>query len=76
MLRRKSSLQQETLKRFIGQEEEILVEGLSRRSSLAVSGKGRHAVSVTVEGGEQDIEQILKCRITGLKNNTLTGERL
>ena len=69
-------LQQETLKRFIGQEEEILVEGLSRRSSLAVSGKGRHAVSVTVEGGEQDIGQILKCRITGLKNNTLTGERL
>ena len=70
------SLQQETLKRFIGQEEEILVEGLSRRSSLAVSGKGRHAVSVTVEGSEQDIGQILKCRITGLKNNTLTGERL
>ena len=69
-------LQQETLKRFIGQEEEILVEGLSRRSSLAVSGKGRHAVSVTVEGSEQDIGQILKCRITGLKNNTLTGERL
>ena len=33
-------------------------------------------VNLTVEGGEQDIEQILKCRITGLKNNTLTGERL
>jgi tRNA-2-methylthio-N6-dimethylallyladenosine synthase len=70
------SLQQETLKRFIGQEEEILVEGLSRRSRLAVSGKGRHAVSVTVDGTEQDIGQILKCRITNLKNNTLTGERI
>ena len=69
-------LQQETLKRFIGQEEEILVEGLSRRSSQAVSGKGRHAVSVTMEGTESDIGQILKCRITNLKNNTLTGERI
>ena len=69
-------LQQETLKRFIGQEEEILVEGLSRRSRLAVSGKGRHAVSVTVEGTEQDIGQIMKCRITNLKNNTLAGERI
>ena len=70
------NLQQETLKRFIGTEEEILVEGLSRRSKLAVSGKGRHAVSVTVEGSEQDIGQIVKGRITGLKNNTLTGERI
>ena len=70
------SLQQETLKRFIGQEEEILVEGLSRRSKLAVSGKGRHAVSVTVDGSEQDIGKILKCRIVNLKNNTLTGERI
>ena len=69
-------LQQETLKRFIGQEEEILVEGLSRRSAKAVSGKGRHAVSVTVDGDERDIGQILKCRVTGLKNNTLTGERI
>ena len=70
------SLQQETLKRFIGQEEESLVEGLSRRSRQAVSGKGRHAVSVTVEGSEADIGQILKCRIVNLKNNTLTGERI
>ena len=69
-------LQQDTLKRFIGIEEEILVEGLSRRSRLAVSGKGRHAVSITVNGSSEDIGQILKCRVTGLKNNTLTGERI
>ena len=68
--------QQETLRRFIGQEEEILVEGLSRRSRMAVSGKGRHAVSITVEGSEQDIGMIVRCRVTGLKNNTLTGERI
>ena len=69
-------LQQDTLKRFIGQEEEILVEGISRRSREAVSGKGKHAVSVTVRGNENDIGQILRCRITDLKNNTLTGERI
>lgn len=69
-------LQQETLRRFVGTEEEILAEGLSRRSELAVSGKGRHAVSVTVEGNAEDVGKILRCRITGLKNNTLTGERI
>ena len=69
-------LQQETLKRFIGQEEEILTEGLSRRSNQAVSGKGRHAISVTVNGSEADIGQILKCRIINVKNNTLTGVRI
>ena len=70
------SLQQQTLKRFIGQEEEILVEGISRRSSEEVSGKGRHAVSVTINGNEKDIGKIVRCRITALKNNTLTGERI
>ena len=70
------NLQQDTLKRFIGSEEEILVEGLSRRSELAVSGKGRHAISITVKGCRDDIGKILKCRVTGLKNNTLTGERM
>jgi tRNA-2-methylthio-N6-dimethylallyladenosine synthase len=30
---------------------------------------------VTVQGSEADIGKILRCRVTGLKNNTLTGER-
>ena len=62
--------------RFIGQEEEVLAEGLSRRSDAAVSGKGRHGISVTVPGSARDIGTILRVRITGQKNNTLTGERL
>jgi len=68
-------LQQKTLSRFLGQEEEILVESLSRRDGQAVSGKGRHGVSVTVPGDAADAGQILSCRITGVKNNTLMGER-
>lgn len=69
-------LQRETLKRFLGAEEEVLVEGLSRRSEREVSGKGRHGVSITLPGNAQDIGRIVRCRIGGLKNNTLTGERI
>ena len=63
------------MKRFVGVEEEILVEGLSRRSEQAVSGKGKHGISISVRGSEKDIGTILRCRVTGLKNNTLMGER-
>ena len=69
-------LQKETMKRFIGQREEILVEGLSRRSDLEVSGKGLHGISVTMPGNEDDIGKIRSCRITRLKNNTLTAEKV
>ena len=69
-------LQKETLQRFVGTEEEILVEGYSRRSRLDVSGKGTHGISVTLRGGSEDLGKIVRCRITGLKNNTLTAERL
>ena len=74
------SLQEEkqktVLKRFVGKEEEILVEGLSKRSNQAISGKGRHAVSITVDGCADDIGKIIRCRVTGIKNNTLMGERI
>ena len=69
-------LQQETMLRFIGAEEEVLAEGLSRRSAESVSGKGRHGISITVPGTVRDIGEILRCRVTGLKNNTLVGERI
>ncbi|MBQ9251821.1 MAG: tRNA (N6-isopentenyl adenosine(37)-C2)-methylthiotransferase MiaB [Clostridia bacterium] len=69
-------IQKETLQRFVGQEEQVLVEGLSRRSQEAVSGKGRHAVSITLPGSMADIGQIVPCRIIGIKNNTLVAERI
>ena len=68
--------QQETMKRFVGMEEEVLVEGLSRRSEKHVSGKGRHGISVTLPGGTEDTGRIISCRINGLKNNTLTADRM
>ena len=69
-------LQQETMARFVGMEEEALIEGFSRRSTLDVSGKGQHGISITLRGGAEDIGRIVRCRITGLKNNTLTAERV
>ena len=67
---------QEQLKRFLGGEEEVLVEGFSKRSTKAVSGKGRHAISITMDGSANDIGKIVKCRITDIKHNTLMGERI
>ena len=76
LIRIQEELQKETLKRFIGTEEEVLAESLSKRDDRAVSGKGRHAVSVTIPGGAEDIGRIIRCRITDVKNNTLMGERI
>ena len=68
--------QRAAMARFIGTEEEVLVEGLSRRSDKAVSGHGRHGISITLPGSEADIGEIIRVRVTGMKNNTLTGERI
>jgi len=76
LIRVQEDLQKETLKRFVSMEEEVLAESLSKRDDHAVSGKGRHAVSVTLPGTAEDVGQIIRCRITAVKNNTLMGERI
>ena len=76
LIQLQEKLQKETMKRFLGQEEEVLVEGLSRRSDRAVSGKGRHGVSVTMPGELEDVGNMIPCRITEIKNNTLIAERI
>ena len=76
LLKAQEAAQAEVQKRFLGMEEEVLVESLSRRSDKAVSGKGLHGVSVTFPGTEADIGQIVRVRITECANNTLRGERI
>ena len=76
LLKAQEAAQAEAQKRFLGMEEEVLVEALSRRSDKAVSGKGLHGVSVTFPGTEADIGQIVRVRITECANNTLRGERI
>ena len=68
--------QRKAMTRFLGTEEEVLVEGLSRRSDKAVSGHGRHGVSITFPGTEADIGTIVRVRVTEMKNNTLMAERI
>lgn len=68
--------QKEEMHRFLNMEEEVLVEGLSRRSDTAVSGKGRHGVSITFPGSEDDVGKIIRVRVTEIKNNTLMAERI
>ena len=67
--------QKEVMARFLGQEEEVLVESLSRRSGREVSGKGRHGLSITLPGCDRDVGRIVRVKVTGVKNNTLVGER-
>lgn len=68
--------QRKAMARFLGMEEEVLVEGVSRRSNKAVSGHGKHGVGVTLPGTEADIGKIVRVKITAMKNNTLVGERI
>lgn len=68
--------QRKAMSRFVGMEEEVLVEGLSRRSDKDVSGHGRHGVSITLPGNKKDIGKIIRVRVTAMKNNTLVGERI
>ena len=68
--------QRKAMARFVGMEEEVLVEGLSRRSDKEVYGHGRHGVSITFPGNKKDIGKIVRVRVTAMKNNTLVGERI
>lgn len=76
LLRVQEEAQLQAQRRFLGTEEEVLVESLSRRSAQAVSGKGLHGVSITFPGSERDVGEIVRVRITECANNTLRGERL
>ena len=69
-------LQKETLQRFLGMEEEVLVEGLSRRSDRGRFRKGKARRLRDPAGTAEDIGKIVPCRITGIKNNTLMAERM
>jgi tRNA-2-methylthio-N6-dimethylallyladenosine synthase len=68
--------QRKAMSRFVGMDEEVLVEGLSRRSNKQVSGHGRHGVGITLPGTEEDIGKIIRVRVTAMKNNTLMAERI
>lgn len=67
--------QAEMLQRFLGKEEHVLVESLSKRSDSFVSGKGRYGISITLPGTSEDIGRCIKVRVNEVKNNSLLADR-
>ena len=76
LLQAQEEAQLQAQRRFLGTEEEVLVESLSRRSAQAVSGKGLHGISVTFPGSAEDVGQIVRVKITECANKTQRGVRL
>ena len=68
--------QREEMMRFVETREEVLIEGLSKRNANEISGRGKHGISVTISGSENDIGKIIPVQITGVKLNTLAGIRM
>jgi tRNA-2-methylthio-N6-dimethylallyladenosine synthase len=60
---------------LVGTTEQVLVEGVSRRSKTMVSGKGRRNITVTFAGEPSDIGKLIQVKIISAAANTLRGEK-
>jgi len=61
-------------KALIGTEQEILVEGLSRKSDKNLTGRTRGNTSCVFPGGKKLIGQLVRVRVVGSTTFTLRGE--
>ncbi len=61
---------------MIGKQEFVLIEGISKRDTNKVSGKGTRNITVTLDGTSEDIGKIIPVTITSAAVNTLRGERI
>ncbi len=60
---------------LVGTAQEVLVEGVSKRSKAMVSGKGRRNITVTFAGEPSDIGKLIQVKIISAAANTLRGEK-
>lgn len=60
---------------LVGTTEQVLVEGVSKRSKSMVSGKGRRNITVTFAGDQRDIGKLIQVKIISAAANTLRGEK-
>jgi tRNA-2-methylthio-N6-dimethylallyladenosine synthase len=60
--------------RFVGTEQEVLVEGASRTDAARLRGRTRHNKTVNFDGLAQPGEMV-EVRITGATSTTLSGEQ-
>ncbi len=71
-----NTLSEESNKRDIGKEFEILVECTSKRSEEQLSGRTSQNKMVVFDRGDHNIGDYVKVRITGCSSATLFGEEI
>ena len=71
-----NKLSEESNKRDIGKEFEILVECTSKRSEEQLSGRTSQNKMVVFDRGDHQIGDYVKVRITGCSSATLFGEEV
>ena len=71
-----NSLSEESNRRDVGKEFEILVETVSKRSDAQLSGRTSQNKMVVFNRGNHNIGDYVKVRITGCSSATLFGEEI
>ena len=71
-----NSLSEESNRRDVGKEFEILVETVSKRSDAQLSGRTSQNKMVVFDRGNHNIGDYVKVRITGCSSATLFGEEI
>ena len=71
-----NTLAKENNQRFLNQEVEVLVEGVSKKNATMLTGYTRHQKLVNFKGNPKDIGKIVNVRVTEAKTWTLQGETI
>lgn len=69
-------LSEQSNKRDVGKEFEVLVEGLSKRSEEQLFGRTSQNKVVVFDRGDHKVGDYVRCRITGCSSATLFGEEI
>ena len=69
-------LSEQSNKRDVGKEFEVLVEGTSKRSEEQLSGRTSQNKMVVFDRGDHKIGDYVRVRITGCSSATLFGEEV
>lgn len=69
-------LSEQSNKRDVGKEFEVLVEGSSKRSEEQLFGRTSQNKVVVFDRGDHKVGDYVRCRITGCSSATLFGEEL
>ena len=73
LIRLQEAITEDILKSLVGETTDVLVEGLSRRSSRQLTGKCGRSISVNFQGDASLIGRIVPVTITETGSNTLRG---